>query len=277
METRKTVIDIKKKKIENKKIVALTAYDYPTANLVDEADIDLVLVGDSLGMVVLGYESTIPVTMDEMIHHTKAVARGCKKSLIVGDMPFLSYHINISETIKNAGRFIQEAGSQAVKLEGGSEKIETIKAIIETGIPVLGHLGLTPQSVHQIGGYKVQGKDKKVAEKILKDANLLQEVGCFAIVLECVPALLAKLISEVLEIPTIGIGAGSQCDGQILVIHDLLGINRGHIPKFVKKYFEGYKLMLEAIKEYKKEVQGGLFPLKEHSFSMEEENLPRIY
>lgn len=277
METRKTVIDIKKKKIENKKIVALTAYDYPTANLVDEADIDLVLVGDSLGMVVLGYESTIPVTMDEMIHHTKAVARGCKKSLIVGDMPFLSYHINISETIKNAGRFIQEAGAQAVKLEGGSERIETIKAIIETGIPVLGHLGLTPQSVHQIGGYKVQGKDKKVAEKILKDANLLQEVGCFAIVLECVPALLAKLISEVLEIPTIGIGAGSQCDGQILVIHDLLGINRGHIPKFVKKYFKGYKLMLEAIKEYKKEVQEGLFPLKEHSFSMEEENLPRIY
>lgn len=277
METRKTIIDIKKKKIENKKIVALTAYDYPTANLVDEADIDLVLVGDSLGMVVLGYESTIPVTMDEMIHHTKAVARGCKKPLIVGDMPFLSYHTNISEAIKNAGRFIQEAGAQAVKLEGGSERIETIKAIIETGIPVLGHLGLTPQSIHQIGGYKVQGKDKKVAEKIVKDAKLLQEAGCFAIVLECVPVLLAKLISEVLEIPTIGIGAGSQCDGQILVIHDLLGINRGHIPKFVKKYFEGYKLMLEAIKEYKKEVQGGLFPLKEHSFSMEEENLPRIY
>lgn len=277
METRNTIIDIKKKKIENRKIVALTAYDYPTANLVDEAGIDLVLVGDSLGMVVLGYETTLPVTMDEMIHHTKAVVRGCKKALIVADMPFLSYHTDINEAIKNAGRFIKEAGAQAVKLEGGSERVEAIKAIIETGIPLLGHLGLTPQSVHQIGGYKVQGKDKKIAEKIIKDAKLLQEAGCFALVLECVPALLAKLISEELKIPTIGIGAGPQCDGQILVIHDLLGINKGHIPKFVKKYFEGYKLMLEAIKEYKKEVQGGLFPLKEHSFSMEEENLPRVY
>jgi len=277
METRNTIIDIKKKKIEDKKIVALTAYDYPTANLVDEVGIDLVLVGDSLGMVVLGYETTLPVTMDEMIHHTKAVVRGCKKALIVADMPFLSYHADINEAIKNAGRFIKEAGAQAVKLEGGSERLEAIKAIIGTGIPVLGHLGLTPQSVHQIGGYKVQGKDKKIAEKIIKDARLLQKAGCFALVLECVPALLAKLISEELKIPTIGIGAGPQCDGQILVIHDLLGINKGHIPKFVKKYFEGYKLMLEAVKEYKKEVQGGLFPLKEHSFSMEEENLPRVY
>ncbi len=277
METRNTITDIKKKKIEDKKIVAITAYDYPTANLVDEAGIDLVLVGDSLGMVVLGYNTTLPVTMDEILHHTKAVARGCKKALIVADMPFLSYHTGINEAIKNAGRFIKEAGAQAVKLEGGSERIEVIKAIIETGIPVMGHLGLTPQSVHQIGGYKVQGKDQKIAKKIIKDAKLLQEAGCFAIVLECIPALLAKLISEELQIPTIGIGAGLQCDGQILVIHDLLGINKGHIPKFVKKYFEGYKLMLEAIKEYKKEVQEELFPLKEHFFNMEEENLPRVY
>jgi len=277
MEIRNTITDIMNKKIENKKIVALTAYDYPTANLIDEAGIDFVLVGDTLGVVVLGYENTIPVTMDEMIHHSKAVVRGCKKALIVGDMPFLSYHTDINDAIKNAGRFIKEAGTQAVKLEGSNERIKTIKAIIDAGIPVLGHLGVTPQSVHQMGGYKVQGKDKKIAEKIMEDAKLLQEAGCFAIVLECVPALLAKLISEVLEIPTIGIGAGSQCDGQILVIHDLLGINIGHIPKFVKKYFEGYKLMLEAIKEYKKEVQEGLFPLQSHSFSIEEENLPKIY
>jgi len=276
MEKRNTIIDIKNMKMRQK-IVALTAYDYPTANLVDEAGIDLVLVGDSLGMVVLGYETTLPVTMDDIAYHTKAVFRGCEKALIVADMPFLSYHSDINDAIKNAGRLIKEAGAQAVKIEGGRERIKTIGAIIEAGIPVMGHLGLTPQSVHQFGGYKVQGKDKKIAEKIVNDAKLLQESGCFAIVLECIPELLAKMITEVIKIPTIGIGAGPHCDGQILVIHDLLGLNKGRIPKFVKKYFEGYPLMLNAIKEFKKEVQGGLFPLKDHSFNSEKENLPRVY
>lgn len=272
-----TVSTLKEKKARGERITMITAYDYPSALMADEAGLDMLLVGDSLGMAMLGYDTTLPVTMDEMVHHTKAAVRGAKNALVVADMPFLSYHRSIDDAIANAGRFIQEAGAQAVKLEGGEERVAVTKAIVETGIPVLAHIGLTPQSVHQMGGFKVQGKDKEKAEKLLRDAKLLEEAGAFGVVLECVPAPLSKLISETLTIPTIGIGGGPHCDGQVLVWHDVLGITQNLKPRFVKTYANLYPVIVEALQTYKTEVEQGEFPQKEHSFTMNEENIPRLY
>lgn len=272
-----TVTALKEKKAQGEKISMVTAYDYPSARMVDEAGIEMILVGDSLGMAMLGYETTLPVTMDEMIHHTKAVCRGAHQALVVGDMPFLSYHLSIEEAVFNAGRFLQEAGAQAVKLEGGKERLEVTKAIVSAGIPVLGHLGLTPQSVHQMGGFKVQGKNKAQAEQLLSNAISLEEAGIFGLVLECVPAPLAELISKKLSIPTIGIGAGAGCDGQVLVWHDLLGITQDLKPRFVKKYADLHGEIVNALRMYKEEVEKGEFPQTEHSFTMKEEDIPKLY
>jgi len=266
-----------KSKKEGKKISMLTAYDYSTAKLLDEAGIDSILVGDSLGMVILGYENTLQVTVDDMIHHTKAVTRGVKRAYVIADLPFLSYHISVEETIRNAGRMIQEANAHAVKLEGGREVVDKIEALIKAQIPVMGHLGLTPQSVNMMGGFKVQGKDEQQAKKILEDAKLLQEAGVFAIVLECVPAKLAKLISKSIDIPTIGIGAGKDCDGQVLVIQDMLGMYSDFTPKFVKKYCEVGSVIKDAVKEYREEIQAGLFPEEVHTFKIKEEVLEKLY
>jgi 3-methyl-2-oxobutanoate hydroxymethyltransferase len=263
---RVTTATLQEMKKRGEKITLLTAYDYPTARLLDEAGIDILLVGDSVGNVVLGYENTLPVTMEEMIHHTKAVARGAKRAMVVGDMPFLSYQISISEAIRNAGRFLQEAGAQAVKLEGGKERAETVRALVETGIPVMGHIGLTPQSVHQLGGYRVQGRSEEAAKKLLEDALALEEAGIFSLVLECVPAPVAQMITSKLRIPTLGIGAGPFCDGQVLVTHDLLGLYGGRVPKFVKQYIRLYEQMLEAVRSFREEVRGGIFPGPEHCY-----------
>lgn len=272
--TTSTIRDMKK---TGKKITMLTAYDYSTATLVDEAGTDMILVGDSLGNVVLGYDTTLPVTMDDMIHHCKAVTRAAKHCLVVGDMPFLSYHISIPEAVKNAGRFIQEAGCQAVKLEGGVERVDVIKAIVDAAIPVVGHIGLTPQSVNQFGGFKVQGKDLETAKRLIRDAKAIEEAGCFAVVLECVPAALAQRITEELTIPTIGIGAGPGCDGQVLVINDMLGMFPKMSPKFVKKYVDLSPLISEAIRTYNEEVEAGIFPGPEHCFAINEELLEKLY
>jgi len=261
-----TVPDICKKKSEGRKITVLTAYDFPTAQIVDEAGIDIALVGDSLGMVVQGIDSTLPVTMDEMIYHTKMVSRAVKTSLVVGDMPFLSYQADRAEAVRNAGRFLKEAGAEAVKLEGGVAVAETIRAIVAAGIPVMGHIGLTPQHVHALGGYKVQGRDEAAREKILADARAVQEAGVFAVVLEAIPSALARELGGVLSIPTIGIGAGPHCDGQVLVLHDLLGLFDRFTPKFVKQYAALKDEALRAVKEYKQEVESGTFPSEEQSF-----------
>ena len=247
------------------------------ATLVDASDIDAILVGDSLGNVVLGYESTVPVTMDDIIHHLRAVTRGTKRAMVVGDMPFLSYHISREESVRNAGRIMQEGLAQAVKLEGGSEVAETVRAITNAGIPVMGHLGLTPQSVHQLGGYKVQGKGGDAARKLLEDAKSLEEAGAFAIVLECIPQQLAKLITESISIPTIGIGAGADCDGQVLVIQDLLGMYADFTPKFVKKYANLKEQIVQACQDYREEVKARSFPGPEHTFKMAEEELKKLY
>jgi len=249
-----------------KKIVALTSYSYWMTTIVSRADIDLILVGDSLASMVLGYKDTIPVTMDEMIHHTKAVSRANPDSLLVADMPFMSYQVGSKQAVENAGRFIKEAGAEAVKLEGGKQIKDTAYRIIQTGIPVLGHIGLTPQSIHQMGGYRVQGKDPEKAKKLIEDALLLEKAGVFAIVLECVPYALAKEITKKLHIPTIGIGAGPYCDGQILVTHDMLGLKTGHVPKFVKQYANLTEQIAKALEAYKKDVTTGKFPDKEHSY-----------
>jgi 3-methyl-2-oxobutanoate hydroxymethyltransferase len=261
--TTAVIRDMKKK---NQKICMLTAYDYPTALIVDEAGIDVVLVGDSLGMVMLGYDSTLPVTMDEMIHHTKAVSRAAKHAMVVGDMPFMSYQVSPEDALYNAGRFLQEAGAQGVKLEGGREVAEITRRITSAGIPVMAHLGLTPQSVHQFGGYKVQGKEEQAAKRIMEDAKILEEAGAFSIVLECVPAALAKAVTQSLTIPTIGIGAGIDCDGQVLVLHDMVGMFDRFIPKFVKTYAELNVKMKEAVNQYIDDVRKGNFPEKKHSF-----------
>jgi 3-methyl-2-oxobutanoate hydroxymethyltransferase len=268
---------IKEKKINNEKISMLTAYDYSLAAMVDEAGIDMILVGDSLGMVSLGYENTLAVTMEDMIHHTKAVVRGTKHAMVVGDMPFLSYHVSIEEAVRNAGRFIQEAGCQAVKLEGGEERVPTVRAILDAQIPVCAHIGLTPQSVNQFGGFKVQGKDLETAKKLIRDAKLLEEAGVFAIVLEGVPTKLAQRITAELTIPTIGIGAGHFCDGQVLVINDMLGMFKGHIPKFVKKFTNLEPLIMEALQAYKSEVEAGTFPGPEHGFTIQDDVLEKLY
>lgn len=272
-----TTVKLKEMKQRKEKITVLTCYDFSMAKVLDNAGVEVLLVGDSLGNVMLGYDSTIPVTMDEMITFTKAVSRGTQNAMVVGDMPFLSYHISPGESVRNAGRFLQEAGANAVKLEGGREVTDAVKAIIAAGIPVMGHLGLTPQSVNKLGGFKVQGKDEAAARAILDDALALQEAGVFAVVLECVPAPLAKLISERLEIPTIGIGAGVNCDGQVLVIHDILGLYSRLLPKFVKRYASLNETIGEAVSNYKAEVKSGAFPGPEHSFGMEESEVGKLY
>jgi 3-methyl-2-oxobutanoate hydroxymethyltransferase len=271
-----TINQIKEMKQKGEKIAMLTAYDYTTAKIIDEVGIPLILVGDSLGMVVLGYETTIPVTMEEMLHHTKAVVRGTKRALIVGDMPFMTYHLSVSEALKNAARFIQEGGAQAVKLEGGVTVAEKVKRIVECGIPVMGHLGLTPQSIHQLGGFKVQGKTPEAAAKLLKDAKALEEAGAFAIVLETVPAPLAALITREISIPTIGIGAGVGCDGQVQIINDILGSFTDFVPKHAKRYANLAEIMSKAISQYYQEVKAGSFPTDEHSFTMDESLLAEL-
>jgi 3-methyl-2-oxobutanoate hydroxymethyltransferase len=272
-----TVASFKQAKEKGEKITMLTAYDYSMAKLVDEAGVDSILVGDSLGMVVLGYESTLEVTVDDIIHHCKAVSRGAKKALIVGDMPFLSYHINVEESVRNAGRIIQEGNAHAVKLEGGIEIIDVVKAITKAQIPVMGHLGLTPQSVNMFGGFKVQGKSEEQAKKIINDAVALEEAGAFAIVLEAIPEKLAKIISEKVSIPTIGIGAGKYCDGQVLVIQDMLGMFSDFTPKFVKKYSNLREEIVNASKTYINDVKEVQFPCKEHTFAIDEEIINKLY
>lgn len=268
---------IKQKKAQRQPITMLTAYDYPMAKIVDEAGIDIALVGDSLGNVVLGYDSTIPVTMDDMVHHAKAVCRGIERAMITVDLPFLSYQASEAEALHNAGRLLQEGGAHSVKLEGGAEVAPTVQKIVQAGIPVVGHLGLTPQSIHQLGGFKVQGKDETVARKLLDDAKALEEAGAFAIVLECVPAPLAKLVTESAAVATIGIGAGPHCDGQVLVIYDILGLYPRFTPKFVKQYANLYNQAAAAVKQYKEEVEARTFPAPEHSFGMSEEVLEKLY
>ena len=252
------------------KIVMVTAYDYPTACLVDEAGVDVVLVGDSLGMVVLGYNTTLPVTLDDMVHHAKAVVRGVKRALVAVDMPFLTYQAGTGDALRNAGRILQETGAAAVKLEGGVDICPQVRALVSAGIPVIGHLGLTPQSVHAFGGYKPQGRDEEAAQRILSDAQALEHSGAFSIVLECIPEDLAEKITATISIPTVGIGAGVHCDGQVLVLHDLLGIAGNVQPRFVKQYARVGKVIREAVEEYSREVRGAKFPGPEHSFSSEE-------
>ncbi|RDV84252.1 3-methyl-2-oxobutanoate hydroxymethyltransferase [Ammonifex thiophilus] len=263
-----TTADFKRWKREKRLITMLTAYDYSLARLVDEAGIDAILVGDSVGNVVLGYPNTLPVTMEEMLHHTRAVVRGVKRALVIGDMPFLSYQVSKEEAIRNAGRFLKEAGAEAVKLEGGEEVAPTVEALVKSGIPVMGHIGLTPQYVHQLGGYRVQGKEAAAARKLIRDAQALAEAGIFALVLECVPQEVAQEITASLPVPTIGIGAGPHCDGQVLVTHDLLGLYGGFTPKFVKRYANLVEEIKKALAAFREEVQNRIFPGPEHSFSM---------
>jgi len=257
-------------KQRKEKIPMLTAYDYVTAKMVDEAGGPLILVGDSLGMVMLGYESTIPVTIDEMIHHTKAVVKGAKKALIVGDMPFMTYHGSVSDALHNAARFIQEGGAQAVKLEGGEVVAEQVRRLVDCGIPVMGHIGVTPQSQHQLGGFKARGKVLEEAKKLLIDACVLQEAGAFAIVLECTPALLSELITQKLAIPTIGIGAGPDCDGQVQVISDMLGLYTDFVPRHAKQYARLAEEIKTAVSSYISEVRSVNFPTMENSYTMDE-------
>ncbi len=268
---RVSITEIKEMKQRKEKIPMLTAYDYVTAKMVDGAGVPLILVGDSLGMVMLGYESTIPVTMDEMVHHTKAVVRGAKKALIVGDMPFMTYHISVSDALSNAARFIQEGGAQAVKLEGGEVVAEKARRLVDCGIPVMGHIGLTPQSIHQLGGFKVRGKALEEARRLLNDASILEEAGAFAVVLECTPAPLSELITHKLTIPTIGIGAGPGCDGQVQVISDILGLYTDFVPKHARQYARLAGEISNAVASYMSEVRSLSFPTMEHSYAMDED------
>ncbi|HET8563631.1 MAG TPA: 3-methyl-2-oxobutanoate hydroxymethyltransferase [Candidatus Binatia bacterium] len=263
-----TTLTYRQKKERGEPITMLTAYDYPTALAVDKAGVDSILVGDSLAMVVLGYENTLPVTMEEMLHHCRAVARGAKTALLIGDMPFMSYQVSMEEATRNAGRFLQQGNMDAVKLEGGRERAEAIRSITGAGIPVMGHLGLTPQSVHQLGGFRAQGKTARAAKRLLEDAMILEEAGCFSVVLESVPARLAELISRRISIPTIGIGAGVGCDGQVLVTHDLLGLFDRFTPKFVKKYANFHAEMRRAFADYIEDVETKRFPAPEHTVEM---------
>lgn len=261
-----TVHDFLKKKKDGIKITMLTAYDYPFARIVDEAGIDAILVGDSLGMVVQGLENTLPVTMDEMIYHTKMVARAVKNAMVIGDMPFMSYQTGVSEAVKNAGRFLKEAGASAVKMEGGAETAEHIRAMSKSDIPVMAHIGLTPQSIHRMGGYKVQGKTEVAAKRLIEEAHIIEEAGAFSLLLEAIPMNLGKKISEELSIPTIGIGAGPYCDGQILVLHDVIGLFERFVPKFVKQYINMKEEALKAVKAYGEDVSKGTFPSEKQSF-----------
>ena len=273
---RVSITQIKEMKQKGEKIAMLTAYDYATAKLIEGAGIPLILVGDSLGMVVLGYESTIPVTMDEMIHHTKAVVRGTTQALIVGDMPFMTYQVSVDDALRNAARFIQEGGAQTVKLEGGENMAETVKRIVSSGIPVMGHIGLTPQSIHQLGGFKVMGKTPEAAVRLINDAKALDEAGVFAIVLECVPEPLSKLITEKVSVPTIGIGAGKYCDGQVQVISDLLGLYTDFVPKHAKQYARLFEIIKSATADYIAEVQAGAFPTEKQSYAMDKSVLTEL-
>ena len=266
-----TIQALRQKKEHGEPITMLTGYDYPTALALDRAGMDAILVGDSLGMVVLGYVNTLPVTMDEMLHHCRAVAHGARSALLIGDMPFMSYQVSVEEAVRNAGRFLQEGGMDTVKLEGGRERLDTIRAIVGAGIPVMGHLGLTPQSVHALGGFHPQGRTAAAARHMLEDALLLEEAGCFSIVLESIPARLAELISKRISIPTIGIGAGAGCDGQVLVVHDLLGLFDRFTPKFVKKYADLHDEMQRAFGEYIADVTARRYPTQEHAVEMPDE------
>ncbi len=268
---RLTPVDIKNRKENGPRITMLTAYDYHFASLIDQCGIDMVLVGDSLGMVVLGYDSTVPVTMDEMLHHSKAVSRAVKNAMVIGDMPFMSYQVSVEEALKNASRFLKEAGCDAVKLEGGKNFAETINKLVTAGIPVVGHVGLTPQTASSLGGFKVQGRDVEAAQRIFEDALAVAEAGAFALVLECLPTELAALITRSIPIPTIGIGAGDKCDGQVLVTHDMIGLFEKFTPKFVRKYVNLAPQIKEALEQFKNEVKAGKFPSSEESFSGGEE------
>ncbi|EHL64130.1 3-methyl-2-oxobutanoate hydroxymethyltransferase [Cloacibacillus evryensis] len=271
-----TVLTLKEQKQKGDKITMLTAYDYSTAKIMDEAGIECLLVGDSLGMVMLGYDSTIPVTMADMLHHTKAVARGAKNALVVADMPFMSYQVSAEDAVRNAGRLMQDGGAQAVKLEGGREVCGQISAITRASIPVMAHLGLTPQSVNALGGYKVQAREAEAAHGLLLDALAVEEAGAFALVLECIPAKLAEWVSRRLSIPTIGIGAGAGCDGQVLVYQDMLALYSDMCPKFVRRFADAGEVMRQGFRGYIDEVKAGSFPTEEHSFKMPDEVLSQV-
>jgi 3-methyl-2-oxobutanoate hydroxymethyltransferase len=278
--TRVSIKDIQAMKRQGEKIVMLTAYDYPSARIADQAGVDMILVGDSLGMVVLGYDDTIKVTLDDMLHHSKAVARGTERAMVVTDLPFMTYQTSVEDAMRNSGRLLQEGGAQAVKLEGGAHMAETVRRLVQVGIPVVGHIGLTPQSINQLGGYKVQGRTPQEAERLLEDAIALQQAGAFCIVLETVPAPLAELITRRLAVPVIGIGAGAACDGQVLVWHDLLSYHTSfltrHIPRHVKEYAQVGEDMRRAIEQYAAEVRDGSFPTQEQSFQMSKEALAEL-
>lgn len=271
-----TIAALQKKKQDGRKITMMTAYDYPTACMVDEAGIDTVLVGDSLGMVMLGYDSTVPVTMEEMLHHCKAVRRGTKRPFIIGDMPFMSYQVGREKAIENAGRFIKEAGCDSVKLEGGTEMAPVVETIVRAGIPVCAHIGLTPQTATMLSGFKVQGKNVESARKLIESAKALESAGAFLIVLESIPDRLGAKITESLKIPTIGIGAGVDCDGQVLVYHDLVGLFERFTPKFVKQYINLAPQIKEALRQYRVEVENGTFPTPQHSYTMKPEEAEKI-
>ncbi|MGN0155143.1 MAG: 3-methyl-2-oxobutanoate hydroxymethyltransferase [Lachnospiraceae bacterium] len=272
-----TVLTFKKAKESGEKLSMLTAYDYSTAKLIDEAGVNSILVGDSLGNVILGYEDTISVTMEDMIHHCAAVTRGAKNTLVVCDMPFMSYQTSVYDAVVNAGRLMKEGRAGAVKLEGGKEVCPQIKAIVDAGIPVCAHLGLTPQSINAFGGFRVQGKSEAAAKKLLEDAKAVEEAGAFAVVLECVPSKLAELITKKIDIPTIGIGAGNVCDGQVLVYQDMLGMFSDFTPKFVKKFADIGVIMKDAFAAYDSEVKAGTFPAKEHEYSISEDIIEKLY
>lgn len=271
-----SILDVQQAKKDVRKLVMMTAYDYPFGLLAQEAGVDIVLVGDSLGMVVMGLEGTVAVTMDHMIHHIKAVVRGCKNPLVIGDMPFMSYNISIPEAINNAGRLMKEGGCDAVKLEGGIDFAPAVEAIVKAGIPVQGHVGLTPQTASALGGFKMQGKDAGAAKQIIDDAKALEDAGAFSIILEAVPAPLGKLVAQAVVVPVIGIGAGPDVDGQVLVTHDMIGLFDKFIPKFVKQYTHIRPIILEALQAYKKDVQEVNFPAAEHSFKMSDETLNEL-
>ena len=277
MSTQKvTIMDIQQAKEENRKLAMVTAYDYPFGLLADEAGIDIVLVGDSLGMVVMGLDGTVAVNMEHMIHHIRAVTRGCKNPFIVGDMPFMSYNTSIREAIINAGRLLKEGGCESIKLEGGVDFAQTIESIVKAGIPVQGHIGLTPQTASALGGFKMQGADAAAARRIINDAKALEDAGVFSMILEAVPAPLGKLVAEAVKVPVIGIGAGPDVDGQVLVTHDMIGLFDKFVPKFVKQYTNIRKIILDALSEYKQEVLDVEFPAPEHSFKMPEETLAQL-
>jgi len=266
-----SIIDLQNKKAKGRPTTMMTAYDYPTAQMVDRAGIDMILVGDSLAMVVLGYENTVSVTMEEMLHHCRAVARGAKHPLLVGDMPFMSYHVSVPQAVENAGRLLKEGNMDVVKLEGGKERAEVVRAIVRAGIPVMGHIGLTPQTISMLGGFRVQGKSVDAALSVIDDALALEEAGCFAMVVEGVPDRVAALITERVAIPTIGIGAGKHCDGQVLVLHDMLGMFDRFTPKFVKKYASFFETGTKALQDYIAEVENGTFPGAEHIYTIQDD------